>query len=206
LALAELFAVTGEQRFRDAATGAFNYERSWLDVEHGQWPDLRIAGDRRGGLCAVDSGITGTWCYGEAGIALTRLRATDVLGPGDHARDAEIAIDTTFRFVAESLPYAISDLSLCHGLGGAGDVLLGAGINGGGRWTEAAGLATDLGCAALERYAEAGHRWPCGIAGETTPGLFLGLSGIGWLFLRLTSPEIPSPLVPKISLRPSLSW
>ena len=69
-ALLELFAATGDDRFRTGATGAFAYERSWLDRSAGRWPDLRIAGQRRGPLAAIDSGITGTWCYGEAGIAL----------------------------------------------------------------------------------------------------------------------------------------
>ena len=125
-ALLELFAATGDDRFRAGATGAFAYERSWLDRSAGRWPDLRIRGQRRGPLAPIDSGIAGTWCYGEAGIALTRIRAVAVLGPGAHSGDAEIAIETTRRHLADALPYAIDDLSLCHGLGGAADVLLDA--------------------------------------------------------------------------------
>jgi hypothetical protein len=49
----------------------------------------------------------------------------------------------------------------------------------------------------LERYVDAGRPWPCGTTGETTPALFLGLSGIGWLLLRLHDPATPSPLSPK---------
>jgi hypothetical protein len=48
----------------------------------------------------------------------------------------------------------------------------------------------------LERYADAGRPWACGTESETTPGLFLGLSGIGWLFLRLHDPATPTPLAP----------
>jgi lantibiotic modifying enzyme len=190
LALVELFAATGESRWRDAALEAFRYERSWLDAERGRWPDLRIGGQRRGGLAAIDSGITGTWCYGEAGIGLTRLRAVEVLGDGPHRHDVEVAIGTTRRYLVDSLPYAFHDLSLCHGLGGAADVLLSAGV-------EAAVIA--LGHVALERYAQPDAAWPCGVAGESTPGLFLGCSGIGWLFLRLHDRATPSPLVPKMS-------
>ena len=47
-ALLELFAATGDERFRDGAAGAFAYERSWLDAASGTWPDLRIPGLRRG--------------------------------------------------------------------------------------------------------------------------------------------------------------
>jgi lantibiotic modifying enzyme len=194
-ALLELFAATGDDRFRAGATGAFAYERSWLDRGSGRWPDLRIAGQRRGPLAAIDSGIAGTWCHGEAGIALTRLRAVAVLGPGPHRDDAEIALATTHRHLADALPHAISDLSLCHGLAGAADVLLGAAAFD-PQWEQAAELVAQFGDVMLERYADTGQPWPCGTAGEITPALYLGLSGIGWLLLRLHEPGTPSPLGP----------
>jgi hypothetical protein len=52
--------------------------------------------------------------------------------------------------------------------------------------------AFELGELALEGHA--GDAWPCGVPGGTTPGLFLGLSGIGWWFLRLHDDRVPSPL------------
>ena len=126
----------------------------------GRWPDLRIGGQRRGPLAPIDSGIAGTWCYGEAGIALTRLRAVAVLGPGPHRGDAEIAVESTRRHVADALPYAIDDLSLCHGLGGAADVLLDAAAAFDDRWHEGAHVVTELGHVTLERMpmqADRGH-------------------------------------------------
>ena len=195
-ALLELFAATGDDRFRAGATGAFAYERSWLDRSAGRWPDLRIRGQRRGPLAPIDSGIAGTWCHGEAGIAFTRLRAVTVLGPGPHLGDAEIALETTRRHVADALAYAIDDLSLCHGLGGAADVLLHAAAAFSLRWRQVTQVVTELGHVMLERYADRGRPWAGGTEGGTTPGLFLGLSGIGWLFLRLHDPATPTPLVP----------
>ena len=195
-ALLELFAATGDDRFRVGATSAFAYERSWLDRSAGRWPDLRIRGQRRGALAPIDSGIAGTWCHGEAGIALTRLRAVAVLGPGPHSGDAEIAVETTRRHLADALPYAIDDLSLCHGLGGAADVLLDAADASNIDSHRVADVVTELGHVMLGRYADAGRPWACGTEGETTPGLFLGLSGIGWLFLRLHDPATPTPLAP----------
>jgi len=117
-------------------------------------------------------------------VAHSRLRAVNVLGPGPHRTDGEIALATTRRHLARVLPYRIEDLSLCHGAAGPADVLLSA-----GRETR---LAADLGRAAIERHAETAG-WPCG-RGGTTPGLFRGLAGIGWLFLRLHDPAVPSPL------------
>jgi lantibiotic modifying enzyme len=195
-ALLELFAATGDDRFRVGATSAFAYERSWLDRSAGRWPDLRIRGQRRGPLTPIDSGIAGTWCHGEAGIALTRLRAVAVLGPGPHSGDAEIAVETTRRHLADAVPYAIDDLSLCHGLGGAADVMLDAAAAFNLRSRQVADVVTQLGQVMLERYVDAGRPWACGTDGETTPGLFLGLSGIGWLFLRLHDPATPTPLAP----------
>jgi lantibiotic modifying enzyme len=197
-ALVELFAATDDERFRAGATGAFAYERSWLDASSGTWPDLRIGGRRRGAPPITASTAASTWCHGEAGIALTRLRAVALLGPGAELDDAQIALATTRRRLAGALPYDIEDLSLCHGAGGSADVLLCGAAALGAPWEEAARLATDLGRIALERQNDAGGEWPCSAAGGRTPGLFLGLSGIAWLFLRLHDQGIASPLVVRI--------
>ena len=192
-ALLELFAATGDERFRAGATGAYAYERSWLDVRSGTWPDLRIGGQRRLAARRIASPAVGTWCHGEGGIALTRLRAIALLGPQAGLHDAEVALETTRRFLAGALPHEIDDLSLCHGAAGAADVLLCGAEALGESWREAAELAPQLGRVALERYGT-GDQWPCGAAGATTPGLFRGLSGIAWWFLRLHDDAIPSPL------------
>jgi lantibiotic modifying enzyme len=192
--LLELFCATEEERFRTAAAGAFAYERSWLDVTSGTWPDLRIGGQRRGERRAIAQPGAGTWCHGEAGIALARLRASALLGAGPEAREAEIAIQSTRRHVAGVLPFAIRDLSLCHGVAGAADVLLCGAAALGERHRGAADVAADLGRVALERHVGTGNAWPCGTASGTTPGLFRGLSGIAWFLLRLHDAAIPSPL------------
>jgi lantibiotic modifying enzyme len=177
-ALLELFAATREARWAEGARGAFDYERSWLDDVSGTWPDLRVPSQRG----AHTPGMVATWCYGEAGIALSRQRAVEVLGEGRHRGDAEIAAATTRRHLVERMPFAIDDLSLCHGSAGAADALLAAGHD---------DVATTLGEVALERFGDGD--WPCGLVG-TAPGLFRGTSGIGWLFLRLHDRSVDSPL------------
>jgi class II lanthipeptide synthase len=181
-ALIELFASTGDDRFLGGAEGAFAYERSWMHEASGTWPDLRIGGQRRGGR-RFPSPVRATWCHGEAGIALTRLRAIGVLGPGSYGEEARIALDTTERHLVAAMPYDIDDLTLSHGLSGAADVLLSD-----GRFD----APRELGHVAIERYRSTG--WPCGSGGGTTPALFRGTSGIGWWFLRLHAPTRPSPL------------
>jgi lantibiotic modifying enzyme len=185
-ALLELSAATGEERFREGAFGAFAYERSWLDESSGSWPDLRIAGQRRGRAPADSSAITGTWCRGEAGIAQTRRRAVALSGAGATRRDADIAVAATRRHMSTLLAHEIEDLSLCHGAAGSAEVLTAAG----GPSSE----AVALGERALDRYAHGREPWPSGVSGGVTPGLFLGLSGIGWWLLRLHDARIPSPL------------
>jgi len=193
-ALLELFAATGDERFRVGAIGAFAYERSWLDADSGTWPDLRIGRQRRSAATRIASPAVGTWCHGEGGIALTRLRSLALLDPPSGLHDAELALETTRRFLVEVLPHEIEDLSLCHGAAGAADVLLCAATSLGGPWLQSAELAPELGRVALERYGATADTWPCGGAGATTPGLFRGLSGIAWWFLRLHDDAIPSPL------------
>jgi lantibiotic modifying enzyme len=193
-ALLELFAATGDERFRAGATGAFDYERSWFDTRSGTWPDLRIGGQSRGAARRIASPAVGTWCHGEGGIALTRLRAIELLGVDACAHDADVALEATRQDLDGKLPYEIADLTLCHGAGGAADVLLCGSAAAGERWLDAADLATQLGWVALERHGAADGDWPCGTAGGATPGLFRGLSGIAWWFLRLHDRSIPSPL------------
>jgi lantibiotic modifying enzyme len=189
-ALLELFAATRDERFRVAAEGAFAYERSWLHEESGTWPDLRVGGARRGAGRAGPAPTAGSWCHGEAGIALTRLRAMEVLGGDAYADEAQLALETARRDLAAALRHEIGDMTLCHGAAGAADALLC-----GGQTNE----AVELGHAALERYGSTG-RWPSGPIRGTTPALFRGLSGIGWWYLRLHDPSIPSPLTAPIRL------
>lgn len=193
-ALAELFAATGDGRFRAGATGAFDYERSWLDAGSGTWPDLRIRAQRRSSARPIASPGIGSWCHGEGGIALTRLRALDLLGPEGCLHDAEVALETAHRSLAAALPHRFEDLSLCHGAAGTADVLLCAATALGESWRDAADAARELGCVVLERHGGTSDPWPVGAAGVTTPGLFRGLSGIAWWLLRLHDRAIASPL------------
>jgi lantibiotic modifying enzyme len=182
-ALLELFDASGDERFREAATGAFEYERQWLDTRTGTWPDLRLGGQGRGEPPRASSDV-GSWCHGAGGIALTRLRAFAVLGAEQYRDEAELALATTRRALAEEDVGEIRDFSLCHGAAGTAEVLrlgdLGAGSPG-------------LGQAVLTLYPEL-HDLPCGAAAGTTPALFRGLSGIAWWFLRLHDDTVPSPL------------
>jgi lantibiotic biosynthesis protein len=192
-ALAELSAATGEQRFGEAALRAFDYERSWLDTATGTWPDLRAVARRAGRDAPVPT--SGSWCNGAAGIALSRLRAAELLASPALARDAEIALATSERWGADLLAQAPEDFSLCHGAAGAADVLFSAG-------DRCEDLAFALGRHGIELYVDSETtRFPSGLpVGETT-GMMLGSSGIGMLYLRLFESHVDSPLCVRLTAR-----
>lgn len=185
-ALLELWAATEETRFRDAGTGAFDYERSWFVRRAGTWPDLREI-ERRAGR-DVPAPVSPTWCHGAPGIALSRLRATQLLESEAVRDDLDAALALTRRDVGELSARAPDDFSLCHGAAGAADVLLCA--------ADGSGLAERIGAVGIERH----HRppsssFPCGVPYGETPSLFIGLAGIGLFYLRLFDRDIPTALM-----------
>ena len=190
LALAELFAVTGDPQFRHAAERAFDYERSWFDPLAATWPDLRGVGRSAGRdvpLPTADS-----WCNGAGGIALSRLRAAALLRSVALGEEAEHAFAACERHGSDLLAGAPRDFSLCHGAAGTGDVLLQAAA---GPEDPHGRLAADIGLRGLDDLEHGAGSLPCGIAHGTTPGLLLGIAGIGMFYLRLFDADIASPLL-----------
>jgi lantibiotic modifying enzyme len=174
LALLGLDAVAPDARLCQAAAGAFAYEDSWRLGDAAEWPDLRHGP-------AVSAG--NTWCYGLAGMALARVRASTAQIRIPECSRADIAVAAASRELTAALPYAYDDLTLCHGLSGVAHVLLTAGVR---------EPAERLARTAIERHGARGD-WPCGPAGPS-PTLFRGAAGLGRLFLRLHDPATPSPL------------
>ena len=190
-ALAELFGVTGDARFRQAALHAFDYERSWFDSRTGTWPDLRDVARRAGRDAPVPT--ADSWCNGNPGIALSRLRAAGLLGSAAVDRDSAAAVAASEGHVAELLTHAPADFSLCHGAAGAGDVLLYAAER---RTDRLAGLAATLGRRGIDRHHGPGARgFPCGTPRGDTPALLLGHAGIGMFYLRLLDAGVSTPLL-----------
>jgi lantibiotic biosynthesis protein len=181
-AFSELYGATGESRYREAGECAFAYERSWRDPRTGTWPDLRGVARKAG----IDAPVPAadSWCHGAPGIALSRLRAAEVLGSAELRRDADYALAACERYVTGRLVLAPDDFSLCHGAAGAADVL------GGDE------LAARMGRRGIELYLRRGASgFPCGAPLGETPGLMLGFAGIGTFYLRLYDRSVPSPLL-----------
>ncbi len=122
-ALLELFDATRDARYREAAEQAFAYERGWFRPEAGNWPDLRAEPGRRSRTGSAHS-FTAAWCHGAPGIALSRLRACQILGDDRSEAEARVALQTTREAVQRGLEEETGTYTLCHGLAGNADVLL----------------------------------------------------------------------------------
>jgi Lanthionine synthetase C-like protein/HopA1 effector protein family len=175
-ALLELFRATGDFEYRRAAESAFQYTRS-------------ETGKRSLPFAAY-------WCHGAPGIALSRLRAYQVLEDATSQIEAIDALQATHEMTEAMLRSRSSNYSLCHGLAGNAEVLLyGSEVLGQG-WKEEPTLALEVAKAGIDAYARRGLPWPCGTGTGETPNLFVGLAGIGYFYLRLYNPTIPSVLIP----------
>lgn len=181
-ALLELYAATGHERYRAAAEGAFDFERSWFDAERENWPDFRSTSVRSH---TKRFSYAAYWCHGAPGIALSRLRAWELLADPRCRAEADAAIRTTRSAVIAALESNRGGFSLCHGLAGNAEVLY-----------EASGTAAkDAETLALvnEAARESDSRarsWRPG-----APSLFLGCAGVGYLHLRLHDQLIRSLLL-----------
>lgn len=193
-ALLELFNATGEIKYREAAVKAFNYERSWFEPRVGNWPDLREVPRRhqRGDSSLPFSAV---WCHGAPGIALSRLRAYDLLGEQQYKNEALTALTTTINTTQSSLLSRSLNFSLCHGVAGNADVLLIASQILGKEFPQGLEVARRFADGGLSLYGALGKEWPCGAGGGPTPSLMLGFAGIGYFYLRLHKSTIPSPLI-----------
>lgn len=176
-ALLQLSAISDEPRFHNAACAAIAYEHSHFLVESNNWRDLRD--DTSGEMIA--------WCHGASGIGLGRLASLPYLDTREIRQDIEIAIEVT---LAQGFGH---NHSLCHGDFGNLDLLLQAGqlLQKPVLQQQAREKATII-LESIER-----HGWLSGVPlSVETPGLMVGVAGIGYGLLRCAAPDqIPSVLV-----------
>ncbi|MCY1077217.1 type 2 lanthipeptide synthetase LanM family protein [Archangium lansingense] len=181
-ALLELASATGDTRFRELAHQALTYERALFVPERGNWRDLR----EQDGAPEEVAGFMLTWCHGAPGIALGRLCSLRHLDGVEVRAELETALTTTLR---EGFG---GSHCLCHGdLGNVEPLYLAGELLGEPRWIRA---ALNRAGRILHQGRERG--WLCGLPrGTETPGLMMGLAGIGYGLLRLAAPErVPSVL------------
>lgn len=192
-ALLEAHRVLAIKSYRDTAIGALRYERQWFDAEQQNWLDLRTAespnaGPDSGPVCAL------AWCHGAPGIALSRLRAYELLRDEDYRHEAEAALNSTGKTLANAATAGYGNFSLCHGHCGNAEAFLYASEVLRPEYRE---TALHTARHAIELHSRTEQPWSCGVPnGGETPGLMLGLAGIGYFLLRLCDAEqIPSVVI-----------
>ena len=182
LALAELARVTGDERYLRAALSAAGLLLGQAIPGAGStmaWP--RMLGDKTRGLQAH--------CHGAGGIGQFFLRL-DRINPDPRYREAAEGAALT---VASQRRHE-SRSCVCHGLSGAGNLLIDCyQATGNPRW-----LAFARDCAAeLGTFREPEHAGVYRITRErlVSPDLMLGYAGVGSFLLRLANPETAPDIV-----------
>lgn len=192
VALTELTRVEDRGQFLQVARAGALFETAWFDRSSCLW--------REPGSGAP----TGTsWCRGAVGIGLARLRVADLIGETRMRAEAGAALALVHSRLA-ALPVDTAadagragDSSICHGLMGVVDLLVHASTVTAA--TAHREVARELGIGLTRAAAERGH-WKGGTLDMAeTPGLMLGVAGIGAALLRIERAELgPIGLPPPI--------
>lgn len=177
--LQELAAATGDARYREAALQGLIFERSLFVPERGAWLDLRTMSDDP---AKTPNHIAAAWCNGGAGIALGRMLALPLQDDALVREEIRIGLEATQKEIS-----FVRSHCLCHGIMGNVDILHTASqLLQEDRWRQ---VALQQAALALRQGRE--DQWHCGLPKDNeTPGLMLGLAGIGMSFLRLHSPQL----------------
>ena len=192
LNLLRLFAVSGEERFRETAFAAMEYERSLFSLERRNWPDLRqefrssATSHQQTGQQESNSYMV-AWCHGAPGIGLARLESLKYVDDAPLRAEIDAALQT-------SLAHGFGlNHCLCHGdMGNLEFVLSATRLLPLPQYEEQAQGLTSMLLDSIER-----HGWVTGVPlGVETPGLMTGIAGTGYALLRLACAErIPSVLL-----------
>jgi type 2 lantibiotic biosynthesis protein LanM len=179
-ALLRLYRVTQDASFLEASLEAIAYERTIFDAQLGNWLDLR----------KEQLQFTNTWCHGATGIGLARLGCLSVLDTPTIQEDLEVALKT-----AQDMSWQGVD-NYCCGNFGRIDLLLEAGTR--LQRPELIAAAQKQAAWVVARAQQTGFYQVFNKVPRDTysPGLFTGISGIGYGLLRLSHPQLlPSVLL-----------
>jgi hypothetical protein len=193
-ALMELFRVTGRSQYREGAEQAFNYERHWFDSEAGNWPDFRDeSGQSRKNQRPLR--FSNAWCHGAPGIALSRLRAYEIIKDPRCKEEAITALHTTSRITKMWLHLGTGKYSLCHGISGNAEILLYGWQVLGQDFVEGLKIAHAVANARISNSRKGNGSRLCREDDNEPLGLMLGLAGTGYFCLRLYNHSIRSVLM-----------
>jgi type 2 lantibiotic biosynthesis protein LanM len=186
-ALLQLANESGIKKFHKAALASIEYERTLFTPKVGNWKDIREF-EYTNSTTNKYQYMT-AWCHGAVGIGLARLSALKYVDDPKLKKEINVALDTTLKQGFGTM----HNHSLCHGDLGNTELLL-----------RAYQVLKDdkydfhlrkVMTIILDNVEQ--HGWQCGIPnGVETPGLMVGLAGIGYQLLRFAEPRhVPSILM-----------
>lgn len=184
VALVKLQQYIDRPNYSQIISAALKFERSLYDSNKKNWYDLRVVdGQSHKDLDFFPA----AWCHGAAGICLSRILLWK-LGYKDDLFEEEIriAIDTTLKFGFEK------DHSLCHGDIGNIEILSYA-----NNFLKDEKISTEINNykSRLLNEIKKGIYWSGLPTLHETPGLMVGLSGIGLGLLKFyDESQVPSVL------------
>ncbi len=195
LNLLRLFKLTQEPRFKQGALAAIEYERNLFSSKAQNWPDLRPEPASNGSPAdnKAEQKYMIAWCHGASGIGLARLATLNILDTPEIRQEIDVALRTTLRE-----GFGLNH-SLCHGdLGNLDLFLTAARLPGNSEYKQAIARLSAMLLDSIDRQG-----WVTGVPlGVETPGLMVGLAGIGYGLLRLAVPErVPSVLLGEPPIR-----
>lgn len=175
-AMMELFGVTQNQKYKQCAERAINYENTLYNAEDNNWVDLRNRENR----IKKEFPEPVNWCHGAPGIGLSRIACKKI------SPDSIIDIDIK-NAIAKTIKegFGGSDC-LCHGSFGNLEILLEASklYPESSYYNQAMNIAYEI------RSELDGRDVICGIPQKNiVPGFMIGLSGIAFGTLRLIAPN-----------------
>ncbi len=176
-ALASLYRISGQSKYLEAAREGFAYERKFYLPEFRNWKDLRNDETNSGNAVCLMA-----WCHGAAGIGLARLGSYAVMKDHQINEEMEIAFETTRAYREARID------SLCCGDSGRTAILASAGRKlDRSEWMSEANRTAS---AMIHRAAKNGFRLLHNPShGLFNPGLFKGLSGVGYSLLSLADDQ-----------------
>ena len=187
--LAKLYEYTKEHKYLDIIEKGLKYEDSLYRKSVKNWSDNRETDD---GIKYddLDDNIPVAWCHGAGGILLNRLLLKKLNTPVSKSRKEKNDFDI-FVATETCLKYGLGrSHCLCHGdIGNIEILFLASKITG--------NKNIEKKCDIYLEYIEEklySKEWKCGIPYKDSPGLMVGLSGIGYGLLKVVNPSLPSVL------------
>jgi hypothetical protein len=199
-ALLEADAYLGEPVYRELALQALRYEAAYFDSNRSAWPDFRKLWPEPDQPTTpsddflIAPGFMDAWCHGAPGIALSRLRAFELLG--SNWRDESLSAITRTRQTIDVM--ANSDcFTLCHGACGNATAFLAASrILSDPMYRSWADEVGERAIVSRERNGSFVSGYPA-LGRVEDLSLMMGTAGIGHYFLQLLGdvPNVLSPVV-----------